>query len=234
MQETKLTIAVMIDYDNFNNENYLEVLFEELKDLGDVIVKEAYYSNFSDNKLEAKAIKHGFNPVMAVSHSKSQNAVDIKMIISIMDLLEKEYINCYCIASNDLDFAPIIERLKKENKVVFGAGNQTTNADYKKNFDRFINVDQIYNARQKSASEKEVKKVVNIVKKIISANESDEDGYVLLSTIVNQLYKEMPDFNPKVYGAKTNKTSSFFMKELNEYFLTKMEGTIVSIKSKNK
>ena len=39
MQETKLTIAVMIDYDNFNNENYLEVLFEELKDLGDVIVK---------------------------------------------------------------------------------------------------------------------------------------------------------------------------------------------------
>jgi ribosome-associated translation inhibitor RaiA len=117
---------------------------------------------------------------------------------------------------------------------VFGAGNQATNADYKKKFDRFINVDQIYNARQKSASEKEVKKVVNIVKKIISANESDEDGYVLLSTIVNQLYKEMPDFNPKVYGAKTNKTSSFFMKELNEYFLTKMEGTIVSIKSKNK
>lgn len=234
MQDTKLTIAVMIDYDNFNKEEYLEVLFEELKDLGDVVVKEAYYSNFGDKVLEEKAIKHGFNPVMAVSYSKSKNAVDIKMVISIMDLMDKSYINCYCIASNDLDFAPIIERLKKENKVVFGAGNQATNADYKKNFDRFINVDQIYNARQKSASEKEMNKVVSIVNKIIASSETDQDGYVLLALIMDQLYKEMPDFNPKVYGAKTSKPSSFFKKELSKFFQTKIDGTIISLRLKGK
>lgn len=231
MQE-KLTIAVMIDYDNFNKEEYLEVLFEELKDLGDVVVKEAYYSNFGDKALEEKAIKHGFNPVMAVSYSKSKNAVDIKMVISIMDLMDKAYINCYCIASNDLDFAPIIERLKKENKVTFGAGNQATNADYKKNFDRFINVDQIYNARQKSASLKEITKVVKIVNNIISSSETDENGYVLLALIMDQLYKEMPDFNPKVYGANTSKPSSFFKKELKDFFQTKIDGTIISIRQK--
>lgn len=234
MQDTKLTIAVMIDYDNFNKEEFLEVLFEELKDLGDVVVKEAYYSNFGDKALEEKAIKHGFNPVMAVSYSKSKNAVDIKMVISIMDLMDKSYINCYCIASNDLDFAPIIERLKKENKVVFGAGNQATNGDYKKNFDRFINVDQIYNARQKSASLKEINKVVNYVNKIITSSETDENGYVLLALIMDQLYKEMPDFNPKVYGAKTSKPSSFFKKELSDFFQTKIDGTIISIRSKRK
>lgn len=230
--EEKLTIAVMIDYDNFNKEEYLEVLFEELKDLGDVVVKESYYSNFGDRALEAKAIKHGFNPVMAVSYSNSKNAVDIKMVISIMDLLHKEYINCYCIASNDLDFAPIIERLKKENKTVFGAGNQSTNADYKKNFDRFINVDQLYEARKKVASEKEINKVVSIVKRIITANEVDEDGYVLLALVMDQLFKEMPDFNPKVYGAKTSKSSTFFRNELKDYFQTKIDGTIFSIRIK--
>lgn len=43
--ETKHKIAVLIDYDNFNNEEYLKLLFDELNDYGDVIIKEAYFSD---------------------------------------------------------------------------------------------------------------------------------------------------------------------------------------------
>ena len=40
--ENNHKIAVLIDYDNFNNDEFLKVLFEELNEYGDIIIKEAY------------------------------------------------------------------------------------------------------------------------------------------------------------------------------------------------
>ena len=59
--ENNHKIAVLIDYDNFNNEEFLKVLFEELNEYGDIIIKEAYFSDLDSTITNKnKATKHKF------------------------------------------------------------------------------------------------------------------------------------------------------------------------------
>lgn len=225
-----LKIALLIDYDNFNEDKYIEILINELIEIGDLLTKDAFYSNFSDSKIKKKMINHGINPIMEVPYSEHKNAVDIRMAIEAMDLLRQPFIDCFCFATNDLDFTPIIKRLKRENKIVIGAGKKSTKEEYKKLFDRFINVDQINDSTKKSKKnyiqskeDKDLIKLFTIVDSLIE-RDSNEDGKALFSRVMDQLYKKKPDFNPKNYGASTSKAAMFFQTKLkNKYKLTTKE-----------
>ncbi|UZQ32090.1 MAG: NYN domain-containing protein [Spiroplasma phoeniceum] len=37
-----------------------------------------------------------------------------------MEWLTKDYVDCFCLATNDLDFVPIVRRIKQKNKTVIG------------------------------------------------------------------------------------------------------------------
>ena len=102
--ETKHKIAVLIDYDNFNNEEYLKLLFDELNDYGDVIIKEAYFSDIyttipPEQKTHSKFIEKmqslGISPKLQMPYTKKKNATDIRIAIEAMDLLNKDYITCF-------------------------------------------------------------------------------------------------------------------------------------------
>lgn len=228
MAELKnLKIALLIDYDNFNEDKYIEILINELIEVGDLLIKDAFYSNFSDFKIRQKMIEHGINPIMEVPYSERKNAVDIRIAIEAMDLLGQEFLNCFCLATNDLDFTPIIKRLKRENKIVIGAGKQSTKEEYKKLFHRFINVDQIDDSSKKNNKNNienkdntDLKNLFSLIDNLINTN-SSKNGKALFSRVMDQLYKKKPDFNPKNYGASTSKASMFFQTKLkNKYKLT--------------
>ena len=133
--ENNHKIAVLIDYDNFNNEEFLKVLFEELNEYGDIIIKEAYFSDLDSTITNKnKATKHkfieklqtlGINPKLQIPYTKGKNAADIRIAIEAMDLLNKDYITCFCLASSDSDLTPLATKLKNENKFVIGADRKS-------------------------------------------------------------------------------------------------------------
>lgn len=249
-------IAVIIDFDNFNKEEYLKILFDELSEMGDIIYKGAFYANTSDRKVEEKGIKFGINDfIIEPAYTKGKNAVDIRIALDTMELLNKDYIDCFCLATTDSDFAPVIKRIKHRNKIVIGAGLNNANEEYKKLCHRFISVDTIYSALD-HGTKKEVTKKTSVkpnakakvqvaqnkdnqldllvaeVKKIIRNNDVDSDGYVQLSIVVENLYKKFPDFNPKNYGAVSNKVGVFFKSALSNEFNTKQVDKTLYIKNK--
>ena len=118
--ENKKKIALLIDYDNFNQEKYFPILLEELNEIGDVLIKYAYYSNLKDQTIQNKFIKYGIEPKSQIAYSSGKNAVDIKMTIEAMRLVSYDYIDAVCLASNDSDFTPLVFALKSYNKYVIG------------------------------------------------------------------------------------------------------------------
>lgn len=249
-----LTIAAIVDYENFNNEKYLKILFEYLDEMGDVVVKEAHYSNHEDKKFTKKAIQFGFVPNMSISYSSGKNSTDINIALRVMELLDKEFINCYCLATSDLDFAPIVQKLKQENKYVIGAGLGKTAQDYKNLCDDFINVDEILavkeaeekqaevdektkatkaskNANKKAKQSAKYKEIIDYINKIIEDNKNQE-GYANLAKIMTELKKKYRDFNPLNYGAKSSKPKLFFKETLSAIYDTKLVDTNWLIKKK--
>ncbi|WP_338965854.1 Mbov_0401 family ICE element transposase-like protein [Spiroplasma endosymbiont of Sarcophaga carnaria] len=87
MEEVKYKTALLIDYDNFNNEEDLKILLKELEMFGDIIMKKVFYSNFEDKKLSEKLKKLGLMPIIQLSYSTGKNATDIRMTIEAMDLV---------------------------------------------------------------------------------------------------------------------------------------------------
>lgn len=232
MQEqlNKRRIALLVDYDNFNQDEYFNVLFDELDEMGDVIIGRVYFSNEEGKKLSNKFKNLKLDPIYQLRFSTGKNAVDIRMSIEAIELLNKEYINAFCLATHDSDFTPLVIKLKENNKYVIGAGRDNVSLHFKDACDHFINVEQIANAKKSLAMPKEngidefnkslskrINSLVRLVDEIIEQNK-EEDGTSYLSRVTEQLYLKNREFNPKNYGATNSKVLPFFQKQLREYY----------------
>lgn len=224
-------IALLIDYDNFNREMYFPVLFEELNEIGDILVKYAFYSNLNDSTIKDKFIKNGIEPMSQISYSKGKNAVDIRMTIEAMSLLEKDYIDCICLATNDSDFTPLVYELQKHNRYVIGAGDNKASDTYKNAFNSFISVEKITSLSKEVTDKKTdvFSGLVKTINRIIESNHDDK-GFSDFSYVILTLKNQMKDFNPKNYGAKNKQVLPFFQNELKKYYELNKQGTIYSIK----
>lgn len=237
--EKKRKIALLIDYDNFNQMKYFPVLFEELNEIGDILIKYAFYSNLEDKTIPEKFIEYGIEPMSQIAYSKGKNAVDIRMTIEAMALLEKDYIDCICLATTDSDFTPLVYHLQKNNRYVIGAGDNKATETYKNSFNSFISVEKIVKPTRKKkeasedADDNVYKDIIKRVGKIIESNH-DENGFSDFSFVINMLKNQMKDFNPKNYGAKNKQVLPFFQNELKDYFELKQKGTIYFIKKKTR
>lgn len=234
--EKKKKIALLIDYDNFNQEKYFPILLEELNEIGDVLIKYAYYSNLKDQTIQNKFIKYGIEPKSQIAYSSGKNAVDIKMTIEAMRIVSKDYIDAICLASNDSDFTPLVFALKSYNKYVIGAGDNIAKETYIQGFDTFISVEKMIEVKSPKKTymterQKALASLVERVNSIIDKNH-DEEGFSDFSYVVLTLKKEMKDFNPKNYGAKNKFALAFFQKFLTTYFELKKEGTIYAIRER--
>lgn len=247
--ETNHKIAVLIDFDNFNNEDYLKLLFEELNEYGDVIIKEAYFSDLDstitpqnkNGRTKEKFIEKlqflGITPKLQIPYTTGKNASDIRIAIEAMDLLNKDYITCFCLASSDSDLTPLATRLKKENKYVIGAGVEVTPKPFKVECNYFINIDtriknnknhlpkpNDLNSSKVDSNKKKIQKLVKLVNKIIEENK-DEKGQVQFSQVIELLKKRQTDFSPKNYGYSNKNTLPFFQDKLEDYYSFDKKGS---------
>jgi uncharacterized protein (TIGR00288 family) len=223
--ESRKKIALLIDYDNFNQEKYFPILFEALNDIGDVIIKYAYYSNFNDSTIKNKFMKFGIEPRAQIAYSSGKNAVDIGITIEVMELLNHDYIDCVCLATNDSDFTPLIKTIQKHNRYVVGTGDNKASENFKDACNTFISVEKIASSQNVSAKSPILNDLIAIVDKIID-DLIDGDEYADFASVIQALRVQMKDFNPKNYGASKQKPISFFQNELkNDYEMTKVGNT---------
>jgi uncharacterized protein (TIGR00288 family) len=242
--ENRKRIALLVDYDNFNQKDYFNILSDELDDIGEVIIGRAYFSNTEDKKIAEKFKDLELDPIYQIRFSTGKNAVDIRMSIEAIELLNKDYINSFCLATHDSDFTPLVKKLKENNKYVIGAGKDNVSKDFKNACDIFINVEQIYEANKTNGSKKQdteitkeengkLKTLIMLIDEIIEQIKESGD-FVLLSRVSQLLYSKVKEFNPKNYGASNNKILPFFQKHLTKYYEIKKEKTCLLIKIINK
>ena len=240
--ENRKKIALLIDYDNFNQEKYFSVLFEELNDIGDVLIKYAFYSNLSDGTIKKKFIDFGIEPKSQIAYSNGKNAVDISIALEAMELLRSEYIDCFCLATNDSDFTPLVKKLKKYNKYVIGAGDKQTAVAFINACDVFVSVEKMLSSSLQSnnttlsrkkteANDNRYTELIRVVNEIIDSYH-DSDNFSDFSWVILTLKAKMKDFSPKNYGADNKQPLPFFENQLKTFYEIKKDGTITFIRKK--
>ena len=131
------------------------------------------------------------------------------MVVDAMDLCySKDHINYFVLVSGDSDFAPLVSKLKENDKTVIGLGLRKSTSDLlAAACDEFIFYDDLVD---KSKSQRVSRGLASLPKKkqkpfamLLDAMEAlrREDKQILWSSMVKQTAKRKePSFNEATYG----------------------------------
>jgi uncharacterized protein (TIGR00288 family) len=188
----------------------IQRVLERLVEKGKIVVKKAYADWTHYKKFKQTLHEAGIELIDIPQRRYSgKNSADIKMVVDAMDLCNaKEHINYFVLASGDSDFAPLVSKLKENNKTVIGVGLRSSTSELlASNCDEFIFYDDL--VKQPAAS-KSATKLSNLPKKkqkafemVLDAMEGlrREDKEVLWSSMVKQTIKrKQPSFSEGAYG----------------------------------
>ncbi len=211
-------LALFIDLENIAlgaNQSKLEDfeiqrVLERLVEKGKIVVKKAYADWTAYKKYKQALHEAGIELIDIPQRRYSgKNSADIKMVVDAMDLCNsKEHINHFVLASGDSDFAPLVSKLKENNKTVIGVGTRSSTSELlSSNCDEFIFYDDLV---KQPASSKASTRLSNLPKKktkafemVLDAIEAlrREDKEVLWSSMIKQTIKrKQPSFNEGAYG----------------------------------
>jgi len=236
MEIENRTIALLIDSENIS-QKYFTILMDELNKFGDVTYRRIYGDFTKANGWRDMLLQFAIEPMQQYSSVAGKNSSDAAMIIDAMDILYKGNVDCICLATSDSDFTKLATRFRNEGYVVIGAGEEKTPSSFRVACHRFLLMDVLLKDIKEEAPavkpEKEktvtksakvaeeqpapltesilisLRRLVDIAKEIIESN-AESDGWMHLSTFMNELYKKENAFNPKNYGYPHGKPSLFF------------------------
>lgn len=218
-------LAVLIDADNASAE-IVEGLFEEVAKYGVASVKRIY-GDWTGPQLggwKKTLLDHSIQPIQQFAYTSGKNATDSALIIDAMDLLYTRRFDGFCLVSSDSDFTRLAARLREEGLEVIGFGEQKTPKPFVKACDKFIYTELLRaepvqaesapvptvgesagTTVQKTAAPAappvpvKQKAPVDFLAKVIEDN-SDEDGWIHLGALGQNLSKLRPDFDSRLYG----------------------------------
>jgi uncharacterized protein (TIGR00288 family) len=190
--------------DDFNVHRVLERLVEK----GKIVVKKAYADWSAYKKFKQPLHEAGIELIDIPQRRYSgKNSADIKVVVDAMDLCySKEHINIFVLASGDSDFAPLVSKLKENDKTVIGVGlRQSTSELLAANCDEFIFYDDLVSKKPRPSRRLEnlPKKKHNAFEMVLDAMEAlrREDKEVIWSSMVKQTIKrKQPSFSEASYG----------------------------------
>ena len=117
-------IAVLIDYENVGLGS-VQGLFDQLSDLGRIIVKRAYADWSTGARQRDHVLELGIDPVHHFHAAKvAKNSSDISLAIDAVDLLYRSPVDTFVIVSADSDFVTLVSKLRSAGKTVIGAGRR--------------------------------------------------------------------------------------------------------------
>jgi uncharacterized protein (TIGR00288 family) len=197
-------IAVLIDYENVGL-NSIQGLFDQLSDLGRVIVKRAYADWSAAGKQRDQVLELGIEAVHHFHAAKvAKNSSDISLAIDAVDLLYRSPVDTFVIVSADSDFVTLVSKLRSAGKTVIGAGRRdVVSTTLVRACDRYIYLESPVKARQAAAKAPTVSgDLEGLLQRAIEVS-ADPDGRVVGSKLHQTMTRIEPSFDFKELGYRT-------------------------------
>ena len=149
MSDTKLKIAVFIDFDNIeigvkttlNLQFDIGAVLEALKERGEVVTKLAYGDWKRSGDHGRTMAQHAVRMVQRVTTpGGDKNGADINLALDALEMaFTHSHINAFVIVGGDSDFITLVEKLKQYDRKVFVVGGRAfTSQVMQKNCTEFI------------------------------------------------------------------------------------------------
>ena len=201
------TIAVLIDHENVGLD-HIQYLFDQLSDMGRVIIKRAYADWSAHRSKRDQLLEHGIQPEHYFHSTRSgKNSSDICLVIDAVDLLYNAQIDTFVIASSDSDFVPLVNKLRGAGKLVVCAGRRNfTSPTLVKSCDRYIYLDDAIEQDDSGKAQKDRGPRQAVTKSLVArALEASHDGsgQVPGSKLHQMMLRIDPGFNFKARGFST-------------------------------
>ena len=186
----------------------VDLVLKRLVEKGKIVAKKAY-ADWNRYKQYKQPLHEAGIELIDIPQRRigGKNSADIKMVVDAMDMcFAKEHINVFALASGDSDFAPLVSKLKENDKTVIGVGvRKSTSSLLESSCDEFIFYDDLHATPHSSSDRlgKLPKKKQKPFAMVLDAMEAlrREDKQVLWSSMVKQTTKrKQPSFNETTYG----------------------------------
>jgi len=186
------------------------LVLARLVEKGKIVVKKAY-ADWSVYKKYKNPLHEAGIELIDIPQRRftGKNSADIKMVVDAMDLCySKDHINYFVLASGDSDFAPLVSKLKENDKTVIGVGlRKSTSELLSSACDEFIFYDDLVtktktgrSSRQVSNAPKNKQKAFEMILDSMEALRR-EDKQIIWSSMVKQTTKrKQPSFSETTYG----------------------------------
>ncbi|NLN83408.1 MAG: NYN domain-containing protein [Firmicutes bacterium] len=219
-KEQEKRLAVLIDAENISDK-YIKTIMDEAANLGVATYKRIYgdWTGSLLNSWKTVLLENSIIPIQQYHYTYGKSSSDSAMIIDAMDILYSGNVEGFCIVSSDSDFTRLASRLRESGMVVIGMGERKTPKPFITSCNQFKYLDILTENQEKErksniirVSQHHIKDDYNntqadleAIKKTLLAlaeESSDEDGWLFIGDVGNQLAKRFPDFDVRNYGFK--------------------------------
>ncbi|MDQ3487002.1 MAG: NYN domain-containing protein, partial [Acidobacteriota bacterium] len=219
MADTRLKIAVFIDFDNIeigvkntlNTQFDIGVVLEALRERGDVVSKIAY-SDWSRGGDYSRALtQHATKLVQRnLTPGGDKNGADINLALDALEMaFTHPHINAYVIVGGDSDFITLVEKLKQYDKQIFVVGGRAfTSVVMQRNCHEFIAYENLLGSRRGSSdrgrqtgpiAQTPIEQVVPLVRRALKIL-SDREVSPQLGLLKSTLLQLDSTFSERTYG----------------------------------
>ena len=221
MADTRLKIAVFIDFDNIEIgvKSTLGVQFdiglvlEALKERGDVVSKIAYGDWTRAGDYSRSLTQHATKLVQRnLTPGGDKNGADINLALDALEMaFTHGHINAYVIVGGDSDFISLVEKLKQYDKQIFVVGGRAfTSLVMQRNCHEFIAYENLVGSRrgqdrgqkssQPSAQQAPLDQVLPLVRRALKVL-TDREVTPQLGLLKSTLLQLDSTFSERTYGA---------------------------------
>ena len=222
MADTRLKIAVFIDFDNIeigvkntlNTQFDIGVVLEALRERGDVVSKIAY-SDWSRSAEYSRALtQHATKLVQRnLTPGGDKNGADINLALDALEMaFTHPHINAYVIVGGDSDFITLVEKLKQYDKQIFVVGGRAfTSYVMQRNCHEFIAYENLIAGRKSSTdrgrqsgsvAQAPIDQVVPLVRRALKVL-SDREVSPQLGLLKSTLLQLDSTFSERTYGVSS-------------------------------
>jgi uncharacterized protein (TIGR00288 family) len=186
-------------------------ILERLVEKGRILVKKAYadWSRYKEYKRPFHEAGIELIDIPQRDYS-GKNSADIKLVVDAMDLCySKEHLDIFVIASGDSDFAPLVAKLKENNKTAIGVGmRHSTSELLASNCDEFIFYDELMQLPRRLPGRvkelpKDKQECFEMVLDAIDALRREDKEVIWGSMVKQTMKRKQPSFSESAYGYKS-------------------------------
>ena len=224
MAETRLKIAVFIDFDNIeigvkntlNAQFDIGVVLEALKERGDVVSKTAYGDWTRAGDYSRSLTQHATKLVQRnLTPGGDKNGADINLALDALEMaFTHPHISAYVIVGGDSDFISLVEKLKQYDKQIFVVGGRSfTSQVMQRNCHEFVAYENLIGGRGRGdrggrgssgpvGTQSSLDQVVPLLRRALKVL-TDREVSPQLGLLKSTMLQLDSTFSERTYGAST-------------------------------